>query len=224
MANLDEKSTPVSDTLKGIWTDWPETRWDMANVLLEGPSIRGFNPTELLIGPVIAVNHALSLPAPVDFWATTDNPARLWAWSEPHRRENLRYFTTDQNVGVFSELLPEHYTDVYSQPFTEMWKDDGKPIILPTIIPVLSWLLLVGVKYVRLFGCDMWGSNSPLHSSEPWSEEDPNHSARWKVERTLLSHAMREYRLRGARIERWPKEARCRNQSPSRTRSARTSS
>ncbi len=167
----------------------------------------GFDEEELLFGPTVAVNHALSIRAPIDFWATSDNPNRLWPWSKPHRHRALRYFTTDQNIGVYSQLIRD-VTKVYSVQFTEMWKDDGMPIILPTIIPLLSWLLQLGVSEVRLFGCDMRGMNSPIHSSEPFGEEEPNHTSRWKVERVLLSHAMRRYRAEGATIQRFPIGAR----------------
>lgn len=189
-----------------MWRDWPETPWDAANVLCEGPSILDLDPTELLLGPIIAVNHALAVEAPVDFWATSDSPRTLWAWSERHRRSGLRYFTTDQNVGAWQELLGDEVTSVYSGDPTQMGLDEKTqaPVILPTLFPVLAWLLRLGVKDVRLFGVDMSGTASPIHSSEAWSPvSDEGHRWRWRVERVLLAHFTRLYRAKGARIERW---------------------
>jgi hypothetical protein len=196
-----------SPTLKPLWRNWPEESWPVANVLCEGPSILALNPTELLLGPVIAINHALATPTPVDFWATSDNPQNLWAWSEPHRRRGLRYFTTDQALSVYDELLGDEIRRVYSTHMTVM--DEGGEgsrgiTILPTIVTVLAWLDGLGVQEVRLFGCDMTGRHSPLHSSQAFAlEADDAHAWRWRIERALLAHAIRRDRQRGARIERW---------------------
>jgi hypothetical protein len=196
----------TSPTLKPLWRDWPEDPWPAANVLCEGPSILALEPTALLLGPVIAINHALATPTPVDFWATSDNPQNLWEWSRPHRRAALRYFTTDQAVSVYSDLLGDEIDRVYSTHMTVMHSggEERGITILPTIIPVLGWLNGLGVMDVRLFGCDMKGKHSPLHSSEEWvPEADDAHAWRWKIERALLAHAIRLFRERGARIERW---------------------
>lgn len=152
------------------------------------------------------MNHALSIKAAeADFWATTDNPMNLWEWSEPYRTDGLRFFTTDQNLGVWSELLGKRgIRRVYSSHLTQMGLEtpDGMPIILPTLITLLGWLCRQKVKHVRIFGCDMRGQGSPL--TGPWRRKaDPNWESRWKVERILLAYTMRAYRLTGARIERW---------------------
>ena len=176
------------------------------NVLCEGPSILGFAPEDLLIGPTIAINRAIALrTAPVDFWATTDNPHHLWEWSLPHRPERLRYFTTDQNLAVWHKLLgADGIRRVYTAEMTDMGleSDTGLPMTLPTLMPVCAWLLRLGCKRVRLFGCDMRGSGSPM--SGDWAaSEDRNWGSRWRAERVLLSHVFHLYRAHGARIERW---------------------
>lgn len=206
---------PERHPLEDIKALWPELRWPVVNVLVEGPSIRNFSKDDLLYGPVIAVNHALAVPElEADFWATTDIPHNLWEWSKRYRTKKLRYFTTDQNVGVFGELLgPRQIRKVYTSHLTQMGieTDDGKPIILPTLITLLGWLWRLDVKRVRLFGCDMKGQGSPL--SGDWSEKTTQlWDYRWRVERVLLAYTMRAYHDSGARIDRWPRT------SPSRTR------
>lgn len=208
--------------IKAISALWPEVPWPVINVLVEGPSIKRFDREDLLYGPTIAVNHALSIPGlDADFWATTDNPMNLWQWSLPFRTEELRFFTTDQNVGVWHELLGKTgIRRVYSHHLTQMGLEtpDGMPIILPTLIALLGWLSRQKVRRVRLFGCDMKGKGSPL--SGGWAAKaDPNWESRWKVERILLAYTMRAYRTSGMRIERWPTSL-----SSTRARSRATSS
>lgn len=209
----EPKRNPVDD-LAGLW---PEVSWPFANVLCEGPSILAFDPADLLKGPIIAVNRAIALrTAQAHFWATTDDPRHLWAWSEPYRPRGLRYFTTDQNLGVWQELLQEDITRVYSTEMTEMGLDDdiGRPMTLPTLMPLLAWLLRLGIKRVRLFGVDMLGVGASIDGPgyEPWEEKpDRKWDSRWLVERVLLSHVIRAYRAKGARCERWEPARRSRS-------------
>lgn len=173
------------------------------NLLLEGPSILWAQERDLLFGPVVAVNHAICLDVPIDFWATSDNPNKLWEWSEPYRTPDLRFFTAgDKNLLLMLDLV-EDSQRVYGRGETVIGTDHEKRgnIILPTVIPVLAWLLACGAHRVRLFGCDMRGTHSPLHMSLEFTEDDPH--SRWIVERSLLAHAYRQYRAQGARIERW---------------------
>lgn len=200
---------PTMQALEDIVALWPEMPWRYANVVAEGPSIAKFDPERLLLGPVVAVNRALGIKAVrADMWATTDNPANLWDWSEPHRNERLRYFTTDQNLGAWSSLLGEsNLRKIYSTDMTHMGMDtpEGLPIILPTVITLLGWLVNMGVKRIRVFGCDMVGRGSPMGSDGWDDEQDPHWSSRWAVERILFAHTIREANEHGARIERWPK-------------------
>lgn len=179
-------------------------RWPVANVLCEGPSIQEIDPEALLLGPTVAVNHALSVPGvKVDFWATSDDPRNLWSWSEKHRKPGLRYFSTDQNAGVWMLLLGKEIERLYSVVMTQIERDqNGIMVILPTIVPVLAWLLRLGVKRIRVFGADMAGMGSPLVSE--WKHDpDWKWRSRWDVERVLFAHIARTARERGARIERW---------------------
>jgi len=193
-----------SRPLKDVCALWPEVRWPVANILCEGPSIRDLDPRRLRLGPTIAVNRAIATPnVPIDFWATSDDPRLLWAWAEPFRHKKLRYFSTDQNVGIWLDLLGANLPKLYSVHMTPMGRDEkGLAVILPTVLPVLGWLLRCGVTKVRIFGADMLGMGSPI--SGDWkSNPDAEWHGRWIIERTLFSHAARTYRARGSRIERW---------------------
>lgn len=198
-------SNPVDD----LAALWPEVTWPYVNVLCEGPSIKQFSRSDLLKGPVVAVNRTICLQnAQAHLWATTDDPRHLWTWSEPHRREGLRYFTTDTNLLMWQQILGEDIKKVYSTPMTDMGQDDadGKIMTLPTLIPLLCWLLRVGSKRVRLFGCDMFGFGGSVEGPghEEWSEKSDRHwDSRWLIERVLLAHVSRLYRANGARVERW---------------------
>ena len=207
LAISEEESDKPHPPIEDVVALWPEIPWPVVNVLVEGPSILELEQEDLLYGPTIAVNHALSIPGiRMDFWATTDNPANLWEWSQAYRTPRLRYFTTDQNVGAWGGLLGEDIRKVYSTHLTQMGlhTPEGMPIILPTVITLLGWICRMGVKRVRIFGCDMKGTGSPL--SGRWSEKvDAAWDSRWMVERTLLAYTMRAYRLSNARIERWRK-------------------
>lgn len=199
--------SPVEPPIKPLWPSWPEKPWPEANLLLEGPSILWMQERHLLFGPTVAVNHAISRRVPIDFWATSDHPDKLWEWSKPHRHEDLRYFTTGDKYLL--KLLDLVGTErVYAREATVIGKDHDRNanILIPTIIPTLAWLLACGVKRVRLFGCDMQGTHSPLHMSLDFREGDSG--GRWVVERVLLSHAIRQYRAAGARIERWNRRPR----------------
>lgn len=179
-------------------------RWPVANVLCEGPSISDIDPDALLLGPTVAVNRALAVPdIKKDFWATSDDPRALWSWSEEHRKPGLRFFSTDQNAGVWMLLLGEEIRRLYSVHMTAMAHDEnGAMVILPTVVPVLAWLLRLGVKRIRVFGADMRGMGSPLLGD--WKHDpDWKWRSRWDVERVLFAHIARTARERGARIERW---------------------
>lgn len=198
------------------YSDWPERPCSCANVLCEGPSIKDFLPKNLLMGPVAAINHAISVPGvQVNVWATTDRPTNLWGWSEPYRHPSLKFFTCDQNMGCWQELLGEEgvrrcYTAIPTQLFGLVNQED-EAVILPTLMPLLGWMDRLGVMRIRLFGVDMSGWGSPI-GHEPYTDiEKPGETWRWTVERTLLSLAIRRYRARGARIERWNRQPRRRS-------------
>lgn len=193
----------LKDRVQDVSYLWPEVRWPVANVICEGPSIEDFDPSALLLGPTVAVNRAIAIEAArPDFWATSDDPRALWGWSEPYRKPGLRYFSTDQNAHIWVEMLPD-FNLFYSVHMTPMGRDDnGMLVILPTILPVLAWLMRLGVKRVRVFGADMRGMGTPLIGD--WKHDpDRDWKSRWAVERVLFAHMARTARERGARIERW---------------------
>ena len=182
------------------------------NVLCEGPSIEALRPEDLLPGPTVAVNHALSLSGkvPIDFWATVDDPDLLWAWSERHRHEQVKLWTTENNTPYYQDFLGEAWEGrlyVWVQTFMEHLKEgDKKPPVIPTVVALLGWLSnMPGVEHVRMFGCDMVGTDSPLAAAGYSPDEDIGWEYRWIMERQLLALAFNKYRLQGKRIERWAK-------------------
>lgn len=193
---------------------WPEEPERAVNVLCEGPSILRLRKEDLLHGPVVAVNHALSLEGyrglRVDLWATSDNPETLRKWSLPFRRPGLRYWTTDPHLHLWStqeEIVPQGL--LYSVEETVMEETaSGALTVLPTVFPLLAWLQRVGAEHIRIFGSDMEGSGSPI-GHEPWVPEEECSTWntvwgwRWGVERALLAHTIRALRERGVRCERW---------------------
>lgn len=214
-------------------------------MLCEGPSLLGARQSDLLPGPVIAINHALAVSyrLPVDFWASVDSPKNLWEWAQPHLHPETKLFSTVNNVLIWHEVLqdsivPRLYAPdderlrelfgddgsdttlaevmgdrLYAMDPTYMddWPDvNGRPALLPSVVFVLAWLAsFPEIEEVRLIGCDMRGTNSPL-SVEPYSEEEEDIGwvRRWQVERTFISLVTKEYRRRGKRIKRWDKTPR----------------
>jgi len=195
------------DPIRHIAALWPEMPWPYANVLCEGPSIASLDPGHLLKGPVLAVNRAIKLAETlrVDFWAISDRPTLLWEWAEPYRKEGLRYFSTDQNILPFVPLIGEKRLEkVYTTAPTAIQATKKGYVILPTIVPLLGWLLRQGVRRVRVFGADMTGYGTPILND--YVKESEKARGRWIVERVLFSEAIRAYRERGATLERWPKK------------------
>lgn len=197
------------------YPDWPERPEGCVNVLCEGPSISQLRREDMLPGPTVAVNHALSLSegVPVDFWATIDSPHNLWKWGLPWLHEATRLFTTDNNVWTWEDILGDATVGrVYALKPTYMLAtedhpaflgDDGKPALVSTLTHVIGWLHHLKVEHVRVFGADMRGSGSPL-AFTPFSEdEDVGWQFRWGVERRLFDLATDKFRESGRRLERW---------------------
>jgi hypothetical protein len=205
----------AAEPLAPAYPHWPEERAECVSVLCEGPSIELVTPGDLLPGPVVAVNHALSLSGkfPVDFWATVDNPKNLWDWGAPYLHERCKIFTTDNNTFILDGMIEDAIAErVYALKPTFMeateehpafLSDDGKPALLSTLTHVLGWLYHIGVPHVRVYGADMRGSGSPL-AFTPFSEaEDVGWQFRWGVERRLFDLASDKYRSCGRRLDRW---------------------
>lgn len=190
------------------YPSWPERPEEVVTVVCEGPSAH-WNQKKLrrhAKGPVVAVNRAIAYPLPVDFWATADDPNKLWEWSQDYLHERTRFFTTHTSLLAWKGLLPD-IQRVYHWHSSEMREDyledeNGQYPLIPTLFSVLAWLLHLGVKEVRLIGSDFMGSGTPfLDSWKPLADED--YQARWRVERLYLAHSMKHYRAKGARITRW---------------------
>jgi hypothetical protein len=159
---------------------------------------------------VVAVNRAIQFAdvIPFDCWATLDDPRHLWSWAQPHLHPRAKLFSSDgaPNILFWRDLLgDEQIQRLYTATPTymdELKDSEGYPPMLPTLFHVLAWLLRLGVKRVRLVGCDMRGTGSPIAAE--WREaEVDGWDYRWEIERELLRLSERKYRAAGARIERW---------------------
>ena len=207
--------TATEEALAPAFPGWPERRERFVNVLCEGPSILEFDPSQLLPGPVVAINHALSLSdrVPIDFWATVDEPKVLWDWAQPHLHQDCKIFTTENNLAFWVETIgyedgsrrlyakePSYMVETEHSP--AFLGQNGHAALLPTVTHVLGWLYHLDAD-VRVFGADMRGSDSPL-SIAPFSEdEDEGWQFRWDAERRLFALSTKKFRSRGKRLERW---------------------
>lgn len=191
---------------------FPEKPERSATVVCEGPSACFASPDELhracLDGPVIAVNRAIHFSdvIPIDVWATTDDPRNLWEWAQPFLPEATKLFTVEDKAFVWEKLLPD-FSKLYawhpsSMDAEGLIDEHGLHPLVPTLFPVLAWLLHLGTKHVHLVGVDMAGSGTPF--APDWHEDaDEGYQIRWAVEREFLAHSVRFYRAKGARITRW---------------------
>lgn len=190
---------------------WPEVPQDVVTVVCEGPSAH-WSQAKLRAyckGPVVAVNRAIAYPVPVDFWATADDPTKLWEWGQAFLHRRTRLFSTHTSLMIWSELLPD-IRRVYHWPATEMRHPDledenGQFPLVPTLFHVLAWLLHLGTKEVRLLGADFMGSGTPFIEWSWKPMTDADYENRWAVERLYLARSMDHYRAKGARIVRWKK-------------------
>lgn len=208
---------PVGRALEPLYArSWPEKGEEKVNVLCEGPSIQRLEREDLLPGPVVAINHAISLSSklPIDCWATVDDPKKLWRWSKRYRPRELKLFTTENNLGFWAKLLGEGGFNKKMYAWVPTYMEHlatptEKAPVIPTVITVLSWLAsLKDTKHVRLYGCDMRGSESPLSPGGFSEEEDIGWQYRWAIERHFISLMTKKYRASGKRLERWVKAAR----------------
>lgn len=187
--------------------EWPEKPQERVTLLCEGPSAF-VGAHELLAhsrGPVVAINRAIAFSPdiPIDFWATTDDPRNLWEWGQPYLHEKTRLFTTLNNLMCWDEMGVEatriyHWRSTYMD---NLVGADGLAPLIPTLFPVLAWILQQGTKEVLLLGADMIGSGTPGIDFSPLADE--GHALRWSVERRMLALSMRQYRTKGSRIRRW---------------------
>lgn len=195
---------------------WPEDRHPRATIVCEGPSACLATSealrASLLDGPVVAVNRAIAFAdrLPFDAWATLDDPNHLWGWAQQYLHPKTKLFSSDgtPNILFWRDILGDvNLGRLYTRPPTYMdeladFTESGEAPMVPTLFHVLAWLLQVGVKHVRLVGCDMDGSGSPL--APTWDRvADEGHVYRWQVEREFLRLSQEQYRARGARIEQW---------------------
>jgi len=182
-------------------------------VVCEGPSAC-YASSEALLGallpgPCVAVNRAIMFSdvIPFDAWATMDDPRNLWGMAKKHLHERTKLFSGDEapNILIWRDILGDDVGKLYTRSPTymdELTGSDGLAPMMPTLFHTLAWLLQVGAKRVRLIGCDMEGSGSPI--GPEWSpENDRGFHLRWQVEREMLRLSQEHYRARGARIERW---------------------
>lgn len=206
----------LSRALPPSCPDFPETKYRQATIVCEGPGACQVSALELaqacLPGPVIAVNRAIAFSGrlPIDVWATLDDPHVLWRDWSGHLHPGAKLFSGNDcpNIWMWREILGEDAggrlyvrSPTYMEDLAEVAVDGAAPM-MPTLFHALAWLLQVGCREVRLVGCDMIGTGSPL--MESWSPtNDAEHQSRWDIERKLLALSIRQFRARGARLTRW---------------------
>lgn len=155
----------------------------------------------------MAINRAIQFSdtVPIDFWATTDDPRNLWVDYQECLHPTTRLFSTRNNLLAWSSLLPDiqrlyHWEPTPMDAFA--LGDEDAPLI-PTLFPVLAWILRQGTKEVVLIGADMIGSGTPGIDFRPVAED--GYDVRWLVERRMLALSILQYRNKGSRIVRWSK-------------------
>lgn len=202
----------VHSPLAPDYPEWPEMPFSCATVVCEGPSAFNARPEDILAeclpGPILAVNRAIAFSddIPFDFWATFDDPQNLWGWAQPHLHPEAKLFTADGKVVLWGHL-PVDLTRLYAwhQTIMEakgMEDQNGLCPLVPTLFPLLAWILSLGVQEVKLIGVDMSGSGTPF--LDDWQDvADEGYQLRWEVERQFLAHSARFYRAKGARLTRW---------------------
>lgn len=208
----------ATEVLSPVYSSvWPERRLERVTVVCEGPSALRASPADLhaaaLDGPIVAVNRAIAFSdvLPIDVWATTDDPRNLWEWAQPHLHDETKLLSVEDKVIVWQKLLPD-FSRLYawhpsSMDAEGLQDEHGLHPLVPSLFPVLAWLLHVGARDVRLLGVDMVGSGTPF--LDDYSDDaDEGYQIRWAVEREMLAHTARHYRARGARITRWDRSKR----------------
>lgn len=155
----------------------------------------------------MAINRAIQFSdtVPIDFWATTDDPRNLWTDYQECLHPTTRLFSTRNNLMVWNSLLPDIQRLYHWEPtfMEDLVVGDELAPLIPTLFPVLAWILRQGTKEVVLLGADMIGSGTPGIDFRPVA--DDGHEYRWLVERRMLALSMRRYKAQGSRIVRWSK-------------------
>lgn len=186
------------------------------NVLCAGPSSPYVRSTDLIDGPLIAINRAIRTSLPVWCWAAIDDPVLLYPWwPEVFARRDMWYFTLDawlwrlERLGVCLERCfsaEPVYLAFPDQRGEVILLEDrrGRRGSLPTITKVLGWLTArLGAREIRVLGCDMHGEGSiwsaDTHPVRPSRQADLD---RWEMERFMLARCIRIARGMGTRIYR----------------------
>lgn len=194
---------------------WPEKPQETVTVICEGPS--AYFEREALrravrasAGPVVAVNRAIALSCdvPIDMWATTDDPEKgNWDTHSNYMPDGCKLFSVECNLLQWERVLGGEWGKLYlwHNSYMDELADAEEPCppLVPTLFPLLAWLLSQGVKDLRLIGCDMKGTHSPFIMEHYDHRADRGHELRWIIEREMLAHSIRHYRAKGARITRW---------------------
>ena len=188
-------------------------------IISAGPSMMKVTASDLLKGPVIAINRALSIRnrVPIDIWAVWDHPERLYAlgydkyvyppltiWMGPNRFQEL-YLA---NMGKVEE--PAWETNLHPRigirPMPFGWrksvdeKGKARVKVVFSLIFAIEKAVSLGGQKIRILGADMEGSwRDPLTEEECIAAEKWD---RWKWERAQFGAIIEEAKRIGVDIER----------------------
>jgi len=179
------------------------------NVLAEGPSIKRLRVSDLLDGPVVAINDAVRLPVPVHYWAVIDpvsmQEGNVFARNAPHLRPPLKVWVPERRLRFWDRLeLPEgvtlepHPRDLKATQVKGSWDQMAEQL---SIFMSIAECARHGAKRIKVFGADMRGQGNAILG---WKEEERQQELdRWSNERAKFVSMVAQGAERGVKIERW---------------------
>lgn len=184
------------------------------NILAEGPSVLSCRTTDLLDGPVLAINRAVGalwsteLPKPA-YWCAWDRPEAVitpapdygWPGIKAEDVPGVQIWCQPYWAAQWRELFPAHDICWIGPALREDFpiKDpckhwDG----YRTINVAIGESVYRGGRFIRLFGVDMEGARGAFCSFP-----EPNPDLRWRLEKMHLRFIVDEAAQNGIEIERW---------------------
>ncbi len=189
-----------------------------ANVFCPGPSLHKAElPSEYDGLFAISLNQAIAGPFPANVWVAQDAP---WPDGEAHEAKGAcitaaksikpQIWTYRSYVPLWKEMCPD--SSVVGNPHTTDYAFRFLPWMSlslwlhKSIMAGICRLIVLGVKEINLWGCDMSGQYDycPMTGDEIHTKitEKEKWDARWKNEEKLLARIQREAHKNGVEIRR----------------------
>lgn len=184
-------------------------QWTMISA---GPSMVKVTASDILKGPVVAINRAISIRhrVPVNIWAVWDHPDRLFGlgydkyiypplqvWLGPNRFQEC-YLSALGRVeepeweGVFDPEI-----GFRCLPFGFRENLDGKDKTVFTLIYAIEKAVSMGARKIKVLGADMIGSWAPGKSEEECVKD---YGERWSWERWQFSEMVKAAETAGVEV------------------------